>query len=115
MASHSNPACLQFAQLPQLQRLKLFACDYSAHSLSRFSALSGSLTRLDVQHFGLPTPSLAALTRLQHLRYCPDDLGIAAEAIAYALPHLTGLTCLVSLSECGCGAWRCRCPESCAK
>ena len=59
----------QVAQLPRLQRLLLDQCDYSPDSLSsQLSALSGSLTRLEVSEMELPSQeALAALTRLQHL------------------------------------------------
>lgn len=89
---------MQLAQLPQLQRLLLDECSYSADSLSRLAALGGSLTRLDLADMVGPTTgeSLAALSRLEHLQYA-IDLGIeeAGEAVGLALPHLTRLTYLV--------------------
>ncbi len=93
--SRRSPACLQFAQLPQLQRLRLYQCGFSANSLSQLSTLSGSLTRLERLCGNLSTPTLAALTGLRNLAYMPAPSGTCAAAVA-ALPHLTGLTCLVS-------------------
>ena len=89
---------MQLAQLPRLQRLKLCECGYSADSLSPLSALAGSLTRLEVSGTWLPAASLAALTRLQQLHFdiCRWP---AVLATAAALPHLTGLTCLVRAPE----------------
>ena len=93
--SHAIPTCLQFAQLPQLQRLKFDMCDCSADSMSRLSALSSSLTRLEVSNGPLTAPQLAMLTRLQHFCWLTGHADSSAVASS-ALPHLTGLTCLVS-------------------
>lgn len=87
---------LQIARLPQLRRLRLETCSYSSSSLSRLLALSGSLTRLELAEMEdlSAEGGMAALTRLQHL-LCWLGSPEAGEAIAAALPHLTGLTCLV--------------------
>jgi len=62
--------------------------------MSRLSALSGSLTRLEVSNGPLTAPQLAMLTRLQHLCWFTGHADSSAVA-SHALPHLTGLTCLV--------------------
>ncbi|PRW21009.1 small GTP-binding [Chlorella sorokiniana] len=91
----------QFARLPQLQRLKLDCCSYSPDSQSKLSALGGSLTRLQVHDMEPPGQDcLATLTRLQHLE-CDMVVPEAHEAVAAALPHLTGLTCLALWGTCG--------------
>ena len=88
--------CVQLTQLPRLERLRLEYCSFVSESLSHLSALAGSLTRLETLLVrDIPTAGLAALTRLQHLRWSVHD-GAAVQSVAGALPHLTGLTCLVS-------------------
>jgi hypothetical protein len=84
---------VQFTQLPRLQRLELEGCAYSGGSLSHLSALGSSLTRLDVSAEGTAAV-LAALTRLQHLDSRIES-ETARQTMTAALPHLTGLTCLV--------------------
>jgi hypothetical protein len=86
---------LQFVRLPRLHRLRLESCSYSTGSMSRLSALSGSLTRLEIEDVVNPVAEagLAALTRLQHLM-CALVLEEAGQAVAAAVHHLTGLTCL---------------------
>lgn len=84
---------LQFAQLPLLAGLSLIDCPFSPASLAPLSSLRGSLTYLYIEQCH-PPPSLAALTRLQHLSLSPGS----AEGIAMldgALPQLQQLTCLV--------------------
>lgn len=94
----SDRVCLtspfvQLTMLPNLQHLKLVA-GYSPASLEALSALSGSLTRLEVSTGSLP-PSLSALTRLQQLELiCWRDGPTAM--LDGALQALTQLTCLVS-------------------
>lgn len=92
---------MQIAQLPQLQRLLLAECDYSADGLSQLSALGSSLTRLDVCGMEGPASGLEALSRLQHLQLEVEN-GAAVEAARDALPHLTRLTCLVSEPSVAC-------------
>lgn len=70
-------------------------CWYAADSLAWLSGLAGSLTRLDLDFTPVPADVLATLTRLQHLEQGIEDEA-GALAVAGALPHLTGLTCLVS-------------------
>lgn len=83
------------SQLTRLQRLKLGGYFLSPSSLSQLSALASSLTRLELCFTEMPTAALAALTRLQHWKFETSDEGAALD-VASALPHLTGLTCLVS-------------------
>lgn len=82
-------------RLPQLQRLQLRECNYSAESMQQLSALSGSLTRLATYNVELFASSLPVLTRLQHFSCLLEYQG-HGDAICNALQHLTGLTCLVS-------------------
>ena len=87
------------AQLPQLARLELSeGFNGRLGTLSQLSRLSSSLTRLDVLYSDVP-PSLAALTRLQHLRVQhepgPDE---SVGTIETSLPQLTQLTCLVRVA-----------------
>lgn len=84
--------CLQIAQLPALQRLKLDRCSYSAASMECLSALSGSLTRLESFQLELP-PSLSALTGLRHLDVEADELDDVGEFDS-TLACLRHLTCL---------------------
>jgi hypothetical protein len=81
--------------------LRLETCSYSSSSLSRLLALSGSLTRLELAEMEdlSAEGGMAALTRLQHL-LCWLGSPEAGEAIAAALPHLTGLTCLMLWGDC---------------
>ena len=86
---------MQVTQLPRLQRLRLEYSRYSSDSLSQLSALAGSLTRLDMlQVKYIPAAGVAALTRLQHLKWSVHDEA-DVQSLAGTLLHLTGLTCLV--------------------
>ena len=87
---------------------------YSADSLSRLSALSSSLTRLNIDMCSMSSTALAGLTRLQHL-YCIPFSADTCAAVTGALPHLTGLTCLVSTWLLNSfGGWQCWCRRICA-
>ncbi len=86
------------AQLTRLQRLNLCTHSYSSGSLSCLSAMAGSLTRLHLSSAHGPSAGLAVLTRLQHWE-CRINNEAATQALAGALPHLAGLTCLVR--QCG--------------
>ena len=93
---HTAAAALLFAVCPAAGAAAPAAggCDYSAESMQQLSLLSGSLTRLEAIYANMPSVAgLPALTRLQHLECTESRSG---EGIAGALPHLTGLTCLVS-------------------
>ena len=88
------PHAPQVTQLPNLQRLAFVECRYTADSMGSLSALSGSLTRLQVEE-SVVSPSLGTLTGLHHLQleeYRSDSL----HAVNGALQALTQLTCLVS-------------------
>lgn len=87
------PHALQVTQLPNLQRLAFVQCRYTSDSMGSLSALSGSLTRLQMKESAVP-PSLGRLTRLRHLQL-EECRSCRLHAVNGALQGLTQLTCLV--------------------
>ncbi len=97
--------CPQVVELPQLARLAIHRCKYSAASLAPLSRLSGSLARLSLRDVCDAPTALTSLTRLRHL-HCERTWEVG-NAFQDSLQHFPQLTCLVSPGGFGLAAVLC--------